>query len=431
MKNNKDFLKKVDEFMDYGEKIAEKEYLDGEIKAAGLDPEAYADKFAAFVEQKPGQGASVVEKAGNNRPAFLEAFRAYLSAHKKPVFAACAAAVLMLALVFRGELPFTVSALAADVLEQGAKAIANLRSIHISAKMRTLESDNFELIGLEYDLVGVEMWKRFGEEPKWRVEKPGRVAVMDGKSSVLFIRPDHAAKGGRDSGFVEWLKPLMSADKVLEHELALAKKQSSKLDLSRGPGADGREKLTVTVSAKAQGEYSNDWCKNRSITESDNTRVYRFDAATKRLEALQVYVQKDSKRTLVFEITAIEYDRELDDSLFTLKLPKDVVWSAQPAVLGVDYAKLGPAETAKAFFKALANKDWDEAAKFYPHGISQNLKGTYGGLEVISIGKPFKSGLYRGYFVPYEITCSGRNKKWKIAVRNDNPAKRFVVDGGI
>ena len=26
----------------------------------------------------------------------------------------------------------------------------------------------------------MKIWKQFGEKPKWRVEKPGRVAVMDG-----------------------------------------------------------------------------------------------------------------------------------------------------------------------------------------------------------------------------------------------------------
>ena len=432
MKNNKDFLKKVDEFMEYGKKTGEKEYLDGEIKAAGLAPAAFSEKFVSFMEQKTGQGTPAAKKAANDRPGFMEVFMNFISAHKKPVFAACAAAVLMLAAVFKGDLPFTASAMAAEVLEQGAQALANLKSIHISAKMRTLERDNFELIGLDYGFVAVEMWKSFGAEAKWRVEKPGRVAVMDGKSSVLFIEPDSAAKGGRDSGFVQWLKPLMNADKVLVHELALAKEQSSKLDLARGSGADGREKLTVTVSAKAQGDYTNDWCKNKSITEADNTRVYRFDAATKRLEALQVYVDKNSQKTLVFEITGIEYDKELPDSLFALKLPATVNWLKEPAALGGDYAKLGPVETAQAFFKALANKDWAEAAKFYPGAIGSNLKEAYGGLEVVSLGKPFKSGLYRGYFVPYEvILTSGRDKKWNIAVRNDNPAKRYVVDGGI
>ena len=413
--------------MNYGEKkVNEEEYLDGEIKAAGISPEAFSEKFAAFMEQKAGQAAQRPESA----PGFFETLKAYVSAHKKPAFAFCAAAALMLAVVYRGELPFTASAMAAEVLEEGAKALANLKSIHISARMRTLERDNFELIGLDYGFVDVQLWKSFGGEPKWRVEKPGRVAVMDGQGSLLFIKPDSAVKGGRDAGFVQWLKPLMNADKVLEHELALAKEQSSELELTRATGADGKEKLTVTVTAKAQGEYTNDWCKNRSITEADNTRVYRFDAATKRLEALQVYVQKDSVKTLVFEITGIEYDKELDDSLFALQLPKNVEWRTPPAALGGDYAKLGPVETAQAYFKALANKDWDEAAKF--GHVSQKLKDAYGGLELISLGKPFKSGLYRGYFIPYEITFrSGGTKKWNIAVRNDNPAKRYVVDGGI
>ncbi len=429
--NSKNFLKGVNDFMKYGEKNSnEEEYLDAEIKAAGMVPEAFSGKFAAFIEQKTGQGAPAEKSSGNSAPSLSERFRGYISAHKRPVFAFCGAAVLIVAVVFRGELPFTAAAMAAEVLEQGAKAIANLKSIHISARMRTLERDNFELIGLEYGFVDVELWKSFVGEPKWRVEKSGRVAVMDGTGSMLLIKPDSAVKGGRDSGFVQWLKPLMNADKVLEYELALAKEQSSKLELARATGADGREKLTVTVSAKAQGDYSNDWCKNRSITEADNTRVYRFDAATKRLEALQVYVQKESTQTLVFEITGIEYDKELDDSLFALQLPKNVDWRTPPAALGGDYAKLGPVETAQAFFKALANKDWDEAAKF--GHISQKLKDAYGGLEVISIGKPFKSGLYGGYFIPYEITfSSGGTKKWNIAVRNDNPAKRYVVDGGI
>ena len=37
-----------------------------------------------------------------------------------------------------------------------------------------------------------------------------------------------------------------------------------------------------------------------------------------------------------------------------------------------------------------------------------------------------------GGFVPYEIKFkSGKVHKHNLAVRNDNPAKRFVVDGGI
>ena len=31
----------------------------------------------------------------------------------------------------------------------------------------------------------------------WRVEKPGRVVVMDGASQTMLIRPDRVVRGGR------------------------------------------------------------------------------------------------------------------------------------------------------------------------------------------------------------------------------------------
>jgi len=44
----------------------------------------------------------------------------------------------------------------------------------------------------------------------------------------------------------------------------------------------------------------------------------------------------------------------------------------------------------------------------------------------------FKPKPYPGWFVPYEIKFkNGEVTKFNLAVRNDNPAKRYVVDGGI
>ncbi|MHC4063858.1 MAG: hypothetical protein ACYSUI_05080, partial [Planctomycetota bacterium] len=64
--------------------------------------------------------------------------------------------------------------------------------------------------------------------------------------------------------------------------------------------------------------------------------------------------------------------------------------------------------------------------------VDRGLRSYLGGSEVISIGAPFQSGQYGGWFVPYEIKLrSGETKKHKLALRNDNPAHRYVVDGGI
>lgn len=350
---------------------------------------------------------------------------------------AAAAIIIVAALslnLFEKSIP---TASAAEVLAEAAEAMAKLRSVYIKTQIRTLPRDNFELIGLNYDFVPNEMWKVFDGtfHGKWRVEKPGRVVVMDGQSSLLLIKPNYAAKGGVGTGFVQWLKLLLDVDKVLDKEIELARIQGSELHLAHEQGPDGLDKLVVTVEAYAQGDFTNDWLKNKSISASDNQRIYTFDAETKLLETLEVYVHTEEEDVLVLEITDIEYNLEIDPALFTLELPQDVIWFEQPKVVenNEDYQQMTPKEMAIAFFQACADEDWDEAVKFWRTGIAdERVRKGLGGLHIISIGEPFQSGLYPGWFVPYQVKYkSGRVWKFNLAVRNDNPARRYVVDGGI
>jgi hypothetical protein len=357
----------------------------------------------------------------------------------KSVTKLAAAAVIITAIVistnFLDRAMTSVSA--AEVLAAATKAVSNLRSVYIKAQIRTIAHDNFELIRLNNDFVPHEMWKEFDGtfHGKWRIEKPGRVVVMDGKSSLLLIRPKYAARGGITTGFVGWLKPLLDVDKVLDSEIKLAQRQGSKLLLTHEKGIDGRDKLVVSVEALAQGDFTNDWLKNKSIPASDNLRVYTFDAETKLLETLEVYVHAGQEDILVLQITDVEYNVEIDPTLFALELPEDVIWFERPTKLADNekYEQMGPKETAQAFFQACADEDWDEFLKFWSaSAVDQRMKDYLGGLEIVSIGEPFKSGRYAGWFVPYEIKFkSGHIKKFNLAVRNDNPAKRYVVDGGI
>jgi hypothetical protein len=53
------------------------------------------------------------------------------------------------------------------------------------------------------------------------------------------------------------------------------------------------------------------------------------------------------------------------------------------------------------------------------------------GLEVISIGEPFQSKGYSGWFVPYKIKSrEGEIHENNLALSNDHKAQRYVVDGG-
>lgn len=331
---------------------------------------------------------------------------------------------------------------AAEVFAQAVKAVSGLHSVHIKLDVRTLPRDNFEMIGLDYDLVPHEMWKEFDDGPRWRVEKPERVVVMDGESSLLLIRTANlageggiASKGSPDAGFVGWIKTLLDVDQVLDSEVRSAERNGWDLLLTHEEGSDGRPKLAVTIEAKAQGDFTNDWLKNKSISASDHRRVYRFDAETKRLEDLEVWVHADAEDVLVLDIEQIVYNPQIDPELFALALPENVVWYQAPQVLPDNdkYAQMSPAEVARAFFQACARRNWDEVLKFWTMSqVDERLKVHLGGLEIISIGEPFQSGRYPGWFVPYAIKLTtGEIKTHNLALRDDNPAGRYVVDGGI
>jgi hypothetical protein len=314
------------------------------------------------------------------------------------------------------------------LLAQSVQALDQVQSVHIMARMRTPRGDNFETIGAEFDFQPVEMWKEFGATPRWRVENPGRVVVMDGTQATLFMKPDRAARGGRNAGFVEWLRPLLDPEQVLAAELRAAQKGESRAAIRQdGP------RITLTASRKAEGDFFNDWSRNHSVSESDHTRVYQFDAATNRLTGLQVILHDGGQDVVVFEITGIRYNQPMPPEVFTVALPGGVIWDVPPEQMPVNRPIPATArDAAVTFLEGMAERDWDRVLTVYPAtAVPEGLKRDGGGLRVISVGEPFQSGLYAGWFVPYAVRLAdGTSKQWNLAVRNDNPAHRWVQDGG-
>jgi hypothetical protein len=90
---------------------------------------------------------------------------------------------------------------------------------------------------------------------------------------------------------------------------------------------------------------------------------------------------------------------------------------------------------ARMFFEACAKEDWETVQKLYPIQIDDDFKDYLGGLQIINLGKSYKSKLfffYPGRFIHYEIKLTnGEIKKWRLAIRNDNKFRVWRVDGGI
>ena len=319
------------------------------------------------------------------------------------------------------------------ILAQAAEASERLGTIHIVAHMRTAEQDSFDMIVPEGDLVPVELWKMSGETPKWRIEKPGRVAVMDGNDVVMLIKGDMnpmAVKLPAGAGIAQWLAPLLDVSSLFQHEQEVAREQGARVKIeSKGPTT------VLTIQAAAQGDYSeSDYMKNKSILMSDNVRVYTFDSQTHRLLGLQVYVNTGKDNVLVFETDKVEYDSPLSASLFQLDIPEGAIWYKSPDQIQgtADNSSLTPKQVAEAIFKAMADEDWEALREFAGTMVDNpKVRDYVGGLQIISIGEPFKSGQYPGYFVPYEVRFKSGVRKMNLAIRNDNEKKQWVLDGGI
>jgi hypothetical protein len=94
-------------------------------------------------------------------------------------------------------------------------------------------------------------------------------------------------------------------------------------------------------------------------------------------------------------------------------------------------------QTAQDFFDALGKQDWDKMASVCQPGyalgdmLNSEQKDYFKGLQVLSLGEPFKKSSYGGVYVPYRIRFrDGEEKEFNLAVRNDNPKGKWYFDGG-
>lgn len=346
--------------------------------------------------------------------------------------AATAGIVLVAGLLFSPR----SQALASEVLAKGAKAAQNLRSIHLRCAVRTAPADNFSQLDPQQEFAIVELWKQFGRQARWKIEKPGRVALMDGQSTVLWLRAaNYAMKfpptaAAFDTG---WLHGLADIADTIESARRTAAHQGWTVSLTNEIASGGVPQSVVTILAKS-GLPNGDYLKNKFFSLADTRRVYRFDDQTGRLQAAQVYLQETNRETLVFEITRIDYDPVFAPAVFTLDLPQNVVWRKEPQRQAGDeaYTQLSAEEAARTFFEACANEKWEVVAKFWELPVDDKLKAYLGGLKVLHLGKMFTSALYEARFVPYEIQLrDGRVKKWNLALKKHRGTELWYIDGGL
>lgn len=358
------------------------------------------------------------------------------SKFKKVLSIAAVFAILMVAIPVLDNTTniFNHSARAANnFFESSIKATQFIKNMVIKLKVRTDASDNFALVGTTYDMVNHTIYKTFEPSAKWRIEKPGRTLVNDGYFQYLFVsKVDGYFKDTKNSTIAEWFLILLDPEKVLSKEQNNIKADGSKFKMEEKDGL-----MYFTITSNAKGNFINDYCKNSSIEESDNRREYIFDKNTKLLKGLKIFILEGKNETLIAEITSIDYNTTIDKSLFSINLPKGTEWfDLSKEINNETFKNISSKRAAELFFEGLSNSNWKVVAQTFEFISSNSLKvkevkDKFGGLTLLKLGEPFKSGQYPGEFVPYEIKLkSGKTIKHNLAVRNDNPNKVWIVDGG-
>jgi hypothetical protein len=331
-----------------------------------------------------------------------------------------------------------IQAQAVEIMTKGALAVGRLTTIHLRGQLRTPPNENFSNINPDSDFVTVEMWKQFGPQLKWRVEKPGRIAVMDGQSTLLFIKPQLAMKFPQASASAfdaQWLHEMANLSQAITDELSAIKAHGWAVTVTQEQGTDGRPKAVITVEAKS-GLFTGDYLKNKFFGTADTRRVYVFDDQTELLESVQIYLHADSGEKLVFQLDQIDCNQPMDASLFQLQLPADVKWAGQMQMLpdNAKYAAMTSEQAARALLEACGSTNWTEAEKFF-NPLTDGEKQYLGGLQVINLGAHFTSAISLvsgAEFVPYEIKLkNGDVKRWNLSLKRDARTQRWYVDGGI
>ena len=341
-----------------------------------------------------------------------------------------AAAVVIVVLTFGLNTPARA---ARNRLTQAIASMEGLRSIRIELRIRTSEQENFDYIDPHREFIPHTLEAIYSPRLLWRVEKPGRKALYDGEHTYLWF-------DSLNDGLIQPYAPdaigmlnlLIDPSQLLELERQLTRAHTgARYELRREA-----EVLYLTVISPAQGDFSqSDHERNTSIIESNTRREYRFDALNGRLLGARVTLLAEEGERALLEIDRITYDAPLDTATLTV-LPEGINWTDQtrntpsPRVTGIDAKEA--ARLILAAFATWDNEILDEALRSYGAHARKLLQSRYAGATVERLSEPVRSGKYPGWFIPCTLRMGdGSRERIRLALRNDNSAGSWVVDGGL
>jgi hypothetical protein len=160
------------------------------------------------------------------------------------------------------------------------------------------------------------------------------------------------------------------------------------------------------------------------------------------------------KVPMKFVMDDFQWDVELEQSVFEPNIPDDYRLVEEGGDLSVSVkeqespkAEQKPSkillpeesdeqskvkEVATKLFQACAKEDWDGLSEVWPGLVLNEMqKSAVGGLEIISIGEPFKKDDSLTWYVPSEIKFKVRGiRKKNLRIIYDEATQKYMPRGG-
>jgi hypothetical protein len=311
----------------------------------------------------------------------------------------------------------------AGVLEPVVAGTSDAALVHYILHRLTREGEDFSFVELDGPGLTVDVWveapQPAGEPVRYRMAKSDRVVAYDGKQTLLHMTKTNEAyryEGINTRGAALWPAGWIS-------------------ELRERPGEGVKQLLYEEVEGEARLVYSEPGADTSPLPKAflgdyDRETELRWSLDTHALTGMKIWILVGGKRVLYSELLAIEYLPVVEPEWFEIALSDNVRFGGVKEGTPAENA-LGPADVARGLFEAAQRKDQHFLETYVTSPAAVDWAMQAPPFEILYIGEPFRTGRYVGVYVPYKIRVDGEIREWQVALRNDNPERRWVLDGGI
>lgn len=317
-------------------------------------------------------------------------------------------------------------------------AASDIKSMVMKLSVRTKADEPIDYLNPSLDFIPATVKVIYGEPMLWSMEKKdGRNVLCNGDGYVYEwiggkdgrVGRKKSANGVVDSDLAAFLDPRL----LLEAERRTAERNKG----TKYQVIDNGELVVVTAMTTAQGDFSeSEYSLNTSLAEASTIRVYSFAKSSGELVQMRIDIVVEGKPITVIESESISYNEPLTAETLSDKDLSQIDFHSMDIAVAASSPLVGITadEAAKIILKAM--NEWEmeilNTAMAPYKSLIDKLEPMYKGLEVKSIEKAVKSGLYPGRFVKCKVVLpNGKKETLTLALRNDNKAKVWLVDGGL